>query len=574
MGMNRREFVQLMAIASTAGLSLASGTSRAQAASSLYDMPKFGNVHLMHFTDCHAQLKPIYFREPNVNLGFGPQFGKPPHLVGDAFLKFYGIKAGTRDAHALTYLDFDKAALQYGKVGGFAHLATLIKQVRASRPGALLLDGGDTWQGSGTSLWTKGQDMVDACLALGVDIMTAHWEMTLGEARVKEIVEKDFSNKVNFIAQNIKTTDFEDPVFDAFVMKEMNGVPVAIIGQAFPYTPIANPRYFVENWSFGIDEENMQKTVDLARSKGAQAVIVLSHNGMDVDLKMASRVRGIDAILGGHTHDGVPVPVKVTNPGGVTLVTNAGSNSKFLGVLDLDVKNGKVADFRYRLMPVFADLLPADKDMDALINKIRAPYESKLNEKLATAEGSLYRRGNFNGTFDQLIVDGLIEMKGAEIAFSPGFRWGTSILPGQAITMEHLLDQTAITYPYTTLTPMTGELIKTVLEDVADNLFNPDPYYQQGGDMVRVGGMQYTIDPTASAGNRISDMRIGDKAIEASKTYKVAGWAPVSEAARDTGGEPIWDVMANYLRQVKNVPAKVPNLPVIKGAANNPGMSG
>lgn len=574
MGMNRREFVQLMAIASTAGLSLASGTSRAQAASSLYDMPKFGNVHLMHFTDCHAQLKPIYFREPNVNLGFGPQFGKPPHLVGDAFLKFYGIKAGTRDAHALTYLDFDKAALQYGKVGGFAHLATLIKQVRASRPGALLLDGGDTWQGSGTSLWTKGQDMVDACLALGVDIMTAHWEMTLGEARVKEIVEKDFSNKVNFIAQNIKTTDFEDPVFDAFVMKEMNGVPVAIIGQAFPYTPIANPRYFVENWSFGIDEENMQKTVDLARSKGAQAVIVLSHNGMDVDLKMASRVRGIDAILGGHTHDGVPVPVKVTNPGGVTLVTNAGSNSKFLGVLDLDVKNGKVADFRYRLMPVFADLLPADKDMDALINKIRAPYESKLNEKLATAEGSLYRRGNFNGTFDQLIVDGLIEMKGAEIAFSPGFRWGTSILPGQAITMEHLLDQTAITYPYTTLTPMTGELIKTVLEDVADNLFNPDPYYQQGGDMVRVGGMQYTIDPTASAGNRISDMRIGDKAIEASKTYKVAGWAPVSEAARDAGGEPIWDVMANYLRQVKNVPAKVPNLPVIKGAANNPGMSG
>lgn len=574
MGMSRREFVQLMAIASAAGLSLGSGTSRAQAASSLYDLPKFGNVHLMHFTDCHAQLKPIYFREPNVNLGFGSQFGKPPHLVGDAFLKFYGLQPGTREAHALTYLDFDKAALQYGKVGGFAHLATLIKQVRASRPGALLLDGGDTWQGSGTALWTKGQDMVDACLALGVDIMTAHWEMTLGEERVKEIVEKDFAGKVNFIAQNIKTTDFEDPVFDAFVMREMNGVPVAIIGQAFPYTPIANPRYLVENWSFGIDEENMQKTVNLARSKGAQVVVVLSHNGMDVDLKMASRIRGIDAIMGGHTHDGVPAPVKVTNPGGVTLVTNAGSNSKFLGVLDFDVKNGKVSDFRYRLLPVFADLIPADKPMDALITKIRTPYESKLNEKLATAEGTLYRRGNFNGTFDQLIVDGLIQMKGAEIAFSPGFRWGTSILPGQAITMEHLLDQTAITYPYTTLTPMSGEMIKTVLEDVADNLFNPDPYYQQGGDMVRVGGMQYTIDPTASAGNRISDMRIGDKVIEASKTYKVAGWAPVSEAARDAGGEPIWDVMATYLRQIKTVAAKTPNLPVIKGATNNPGMSG
>ena len=574
MAMSRREFVQLMAIASAAGLSLGAGTSRAQAASSLYDMPKFGNVHLMHFTDCHAQLKPIYFREPNVNLGFGSQFGKPPHLVGDAFLKHYGIKPGTHDAHALTYLDFDKAALQFGKVGGFAHLATLIKQVRATRPGALLLDGGDTWQGSGTALWTKGQDMVDACLALGVDIMTAHWEMTLGEQRVKEIVEKDFAGKIDFIAQNIKTTDFEDPVFDAFVMREMNGIPVAIIGQAFPYTPIANPRYLVENWSFGIDEENMQKTVNLARSKGAQAVILLSHNGMDVDLKMASRVRGIDAILGGHTHDGVPVPVKVSNPGGVTLVTNAGSNSKFLGVLDLDVKNGQVADFRYRLMPVFANLLPADKAMDDLINKIRAPYETKLNEKLATAQGSLYRRGNFNGTFDQLIVDGLMEMKGAEIAFSPGFRWGTSILPGQAITMEHLLDQTAITYPYTTLTPMSGEMIKTILEDVADNLFNPDPYYQQGGDMVRVGGMQYTIDPTASAGNRISDMRIGDQTIEASKTYKVAGWAPVSEAARDAGGEPIWDVMSTYLRQIKTVAAKTPNLPIIQGAANNPGMAG
>ena len=575
MSLNRREFLQVMAMASAAGLVLKPGLGQAQqAAGALYDLPKFGNVHLMHFTDCHAQLKPIYFREPSVNLGFDSQLGKPPHLVGDHLLKFYGLKPGTREAHALTYLDFDRAAQQYGKVGGFAHLATLIKQVRASRPGALLLDGGDTWQGSGTALWTKGQDMVDACLALGVDVMTAHWEMTLGEDRVKEIVEKDFDGKVNFVAQNIKTTDFEDPVFDAYVMKEMNGIPVAIIGQAFPYTPIANPRYMVENWSFGIDEENMQKTVDAARAKGAKVVVVLSHNGMDVDLKMASRVRGIDAIMGGHTHDGVPAPVKVSNPGGVTLVTNAGSNSKFLGVLDLEVKDGKVTDFRYKLLPVFSDLLPADAQMNALIDKIRAPYEAKLAEKLATTDGLLYRRGNFNGTFDQLIVDGLIQMKGAEIAFSPGFRWGTSLLPGQTITMEHLLDQTAITYPYTTLTPMSGEMIKTVLEDVADNLFNPDPYYQQGGDMVRVGGMQYTIDPTASSGNRISDMRLGDKPIEANKTYKVAGWAPVSEAARDAGGEPIWDVIATYLRQVKTIPAKAPNMPVIKGAAGNPGLAG
>lgn len=574
MSMNRREFVQILSIASAAGLVLKPSFSQAQtAADALYDLPKFGNVHFMHFTDCHAQLNPIYFREPNVNLGFGTMKGEPPHLVGEYLLKYYGIKPNTREAHALTYLDFDKASQTYGKVGGFAHLSTLVKQVRASRPGALLLDGGDTWQGSGTALWTEGQDMVDACLALGVDIMTAHWEMTLGEQRVKEIVDKDFKGKVSFVAQNIKTADFGDPVFEAYTMREMNGIKLAVIGQAFPYTPIANPRYLVPNWTFGIDDENMQTTVDAARAAGAQVVVVLSHNGMDVDLKMATRVTGVDAIMGGHTHDGVPAPVKVKNAGGVTLVTNAGSNGKFLGVLDFDVKNGKVSDFRYKLLPVFSDLIKPDASMTALITKVRAPHEAKLAEKLATTEGTLYRRGNFNGTFDQVIVDGLMKMKNAEIAFSPGFRWGTSLLPGQSITMEHLLDQTAITYPYTTVTPMSGETIKVVLEDVADNLFNPDPYYQQGGDMVRVGGMQYTIDPTASAGKRISNMMLNGQPIEASKTYKVAGWAPVSEQAKEAGGEAIWDVMAAYLRDVKTISAKAPNTPIIKGAENNPGYA-
>jgi len=572
--MNRREFVQLLSIASAAGMVLKPGFAHAQtSANAMYDMPKFGNVHFMHFTDCHAQLKPIYFREPSVNLGFGTMLGQPPHLVGEYLLNYYGIKPNTREAHAMTYLDFDQASKTYGKVGGFAHLSTLVQQVRASRPGSLLLDGGDTWQGSGTALWTDGQDMVDACLALGVDVMTAHWEMTLGEDRVKEIVEKDFKGKVSFVAQNIKTADFGDPVFEAYTIREMNGIKVAVVGQAFPYTPIANPRYLVPNWTFGIDDENMQASVDAARAAGAQVVVVLSHNGMDVDLKMASRVTGIDAIMGGHTHDGVPAPVKVKNAGGVTLVTNAGSNGKFLAVLDFDVKNGKVSDFRYKLLPVFSDLIKADSAMDALVTKIRAPYEAKLAEKLATTEGTLYRRGNFNGTFDQVIVDGLMQMKNAEIAFSPGFRWGTSLLPGQAITMEHLLDQTAITYPYTTVTPMTGETIKVVLEDVADNLFNPDPYYQQGGDMVRVGGMQYTIDPTASAGNRISNMMLNGKTIDASKSYKVAGWAPVSEQAKEAGGEPIWDVMAAYLRDVKTIPAKAPNTPIIKGAEGNPGYA-
>ena len=403
--------------------------------------------------------------------------------------------------------------------------------------------------------------------------MTPHWEMTLGEKRVMEIVEKDFRGKVSFVAQNIKTADFGDAVFAPYAMKTMNGVQVAVVGQAFPYTPIANPRYFTPNWTFGIQEENMQKVVDEARAKGAKVVVVLSHNGMDVDLKMASRVRGIDAIMGGHTHDGVPAPVKVKNPGGVTLVTNAGSNGKFLGVLDFDVKGGKVADFRYKLLPVFSNLLPADAGMSALIKKIRAPYESKLAEKLAVTDGLLYRRGNFNGSFDQVILDGLLKQKNAEISFSPGFRWGTSLLPGESITMEHLLDQTAITYPYTTVTNMSGEMIKTVLEDVADNLFNPDPYYQQGGDMVRVGGLQYTIDPAGGAGKRISEMRLNGNLIEAGKTYKVAGWAPVSEEAKNAGGEAIWDLMARHLREVKTIKAVKLNEPVIKGVKGNPGMA-
>ncbi|MBS0338813.1 MAG: thiosulfohydrolase SoxB, partial [Proteobacteria bacterium] len=525
------------------------------------------------FPACHARLLAVWCREPNVIRGIGPMRGRPPQLVGEALLRQFGVPAGSADAHAFTYLDFERAAKTYGKVGGFAHLATLVRKLKAARPGALLLDGGDTWQGSGTALWTKGQDMVDACKLLGVDIMTGHWEFTLGADRVKQIVDNDFKGKVEFVAQNVKTADFGDPVFAPYTMRQMNGVPVAVIGQAFPYTPIANPRYFVADWNFGIQEEEMQKTVDAARAKGAQAVVLLSHNGMDVDIKMASRVRGIDAILGGHTHDGVPAPVIVKNPGGQTLVTNAGSNGKFLGVLDFDVKGGKVADFRYKLLPVFANLLPADAEMDALIRKVRAPYAGKLAEKLAVSEGLLYRRGNFNGTFDQLILDGLMAVKDAEIAFSPGFRWGTSLLPGEPILMEHLMDQTAITYPYTTVTEMTGETIKTILEDVCDNLFNPDPYYQQGGDMVRVGGLGYTCDPDAKMGGRISDMTLKGKPLDPARKYKVAGWAPVAEEAKAAGGEPIWDVMAKYLRAQKTVKPLALNLPRLKGVDGNPGIA-
>ena len=581
--LSRREFLRLLAVASAAGFTLSgceSGTDTAKPAAAPakparapadpYEMPAFGNVSLMHYTDCHAQLLPVYFREPSINLGVGDMLGQPPHLVGDKFLAHYGIAPGTPEAHAFTYLDFAEAARKYGKTGGFAHLATLVNRIRAQRPGALLLDGGDTWQGSGTALWTNAQDMVDAQLLLGVDVMTAHWEMTFGAERVMEIVENDFKDKIDFVAQNVVDNEWEEAVFKPYTMKEINGVPTAIVGQAFPYTPIANPRYLVPDWSFGIRDDNMQKVVDAARAAGAQVVVVLSHNGMDVDLKMASRVTGIDAIMGGHTHDAVPKPVVVDNAGGKTLVTNAGSNSQFLSVLDLDVKDGKVRDYRYKLLPVFSNLLPADPDMSAYIDKVREPYNEKLAEELAVTDEVLYRRGNFNGTFDQLICDALMDVKGAQIAFSPGFRWGVSVLPGEAITMDHLLTQTAITYPITTLNNLSGEQIKNILEDVADNLFNVDPYYQQGGDMVRVGGLKYSMDPTATIGNRIADMELDGEPLEASKEYAVAGWASVQE---QEGGVPVWDVVAEYLRDKKTISSLELNTPKLKNVEGNPGIS-
>ncbi|MCC6608354.1 MAG: thiosulfohydrolase SoxB [Burkholderiales bacterium] len=568
--MNRREFLEVLAAAAAAGFALDARAALAEAnADALYQLPRFGNVSLLHFTDCHAQLQPIYFREPSMNIGIGDAAGQPPHLVGEWLLKAFGIAPGTREAHAFTYLDFEAAARTYGKVGGFAHLATLVKRLRAERPNALLLDGGDTWQGSGVSLWTKGGDMIQACNALGVDVMTGHWEFTYGEKRVKEAVEKELG-KIAFVAQNVKTQDFGDPVFKAYALRDLGGVPVAIIGQAFPYTPIAHPRHFVAEWTFGIQEEELQKVVQETRAKGAQVVVLLSHNGMDVDLKLASRVRGIDAIFGGHSHDGVPQPTVVKNAGGQTLVANSGSNAKFLSVLDLEVKGGKVAGYRYRLLPVFANLLPADAAMAQLVAGTRTPYAARLGEELAVTEGLLYRRGNFNGTFDQLICDAMMEAQGAEIAFSPGFRWGTTILPGQPITMEHVMDQTAITYPYATLNELTGAQIKEVLEDVADNLFNPDPYKQQGGDMVRVGGLAYTCVPTARMGSRIVDMHLGGKPLEPAKKYKVAGWAPVAEGA---SGEPIWDVVSRWLRDQKTVPPRKLNLPRLQGVEGNPGIA-
>jgi sulfur-oxidizing protein SoxB len=567
--MRRREFLEVLAAGLAAGLPL--GCARAAGgAPDLYALPRpRGKVTLMHFTDCHAQLLPVHFREPDVNIGVGPALGKPPHLVGEAFLEHFGVARGTPLAHAYTHLDFAEAARRYGRVGGFAHLATLVKTVRAQRPGALLLDGGDTWQGSATALWTRGADMIAATRLLGVDLMTAHWEFTYGAARVKEAVEKELG-RIEFLAQNVRTADFDDAVFKAYAIREVNGVPVAVVGQAFPYTPIANPRHFVADWTFGIQEERLQKTVNEARAKGAWAVVLLSHNGMDVDLKLASRVTGIDAILGGHTHDAVPQPIPVKNAGGTTLVTNAGSNGKFLAVLDLDAGPGGVKGYDYRLLPVFSNMLREDAEMSALIAKHRKPYQAKLAEKLAVSEGLLYRRGNFNGTLDQVILDALLEAKGAEIAFSPGFRWGTSVLPGAPITTEDVMNATAITYPFVTVNELTGENIKALLEDICDNLFNPDPYYQQGGDMVRIGGMRYACDPTRPMGSRVSAMQLGAKPIEPAKRYKVASWAPVAAGA---SGEPVWDVVIAYLRDRKTIGPPVLNRPALAGVRGNPGLA-
>jgi len=582
MNMNRREFGRLMAMAGVAGMLPACATS-SRSLDKMYDIPAWGDVRLLHMTDCHAQLNPIYFREPSVNLGFYGAYGKAPHLVGNELLKAFEISANSKTAHALTYLDFENASKMYGKVGGFAHLKTLVDKLRGEygTEKTLLLDGGDTWQGSGTSYWTRGKDMVEACNILGVDIMTGHWEFTYQDTEVLENIELF---KGEFLAQNVRVDEealFDDaPAYDEdtghafkpYTIRELNGHRIAVIGQAFPYTPIANPKRFVPDWSFGIRDGEMQELVDEIRaSENPAAVVVLSHNGMDVDLKMASVVSGIDAILGGHTHDGIPKAIEVKNSSGMTLVTNAGSNGKFLGVMDFKFSNGKMSGYQYKLLPVFSNALPADASMQNYIDTMRAPFLDKLEQPLGIAGSLLYRRGNFNGTFDQVICDALREVKDAQISFSPGFRWGTSVLEGDIITMENVLDQTCITYPETYAREMSGNEIKLILEDVADNLFNKDPYYQQGGDMVRVGGLDYTLDPKAPAGKRVTEMALDNgQKIAANKKYMVSGWATVGSKAP---GAPIWDVVAEYMLSKKTIDFDKLNTPKLLNTQGNPGIA-
>jgi len=580
MAIRRRDFLKL---AGAAALSV--GWPRAARSAdnpSVYDLARFGNARILHVTDTHAQLLPVFFREPSVNLGIGAMQGKPPHLVGHALLDRFGIKPDSADAYAFTFLDFEKSAARFGKLGGFAHLKALVDRLRSDvGPGnSMLLDGGDLWQGTGQANALQGADMVEAANLLGIEAMTGHWEFTYGEQALRRNLERF---KGEFLAQNVFLTEeaaFNDAkafdtasgrVFKPAGIKEIGGHRVAVIGQAFPYVPIAHPKRFTPDWTFGIRDAELQNLVTgLRNGDKVDAVVLLSHNGMDVDLKLASRVSGIDVILGGHSHDAVPQPIAVTNAGGTTLVTNAGSNGKFLGVLDLGLAKGRVSEVRYRLFPVFSELLKPDAAMAALIEQIREPHAADYAEKVATADRLLYRRGNFNGTMDQLICDALRGEFDAEIALSPGFRWGLSVLPGQPVTMEDVLSETAMTYPESYLQQMTGGQIKEILEDVCDNLFNADPYYQQGGDMVRVGGMSYSCTPAESAGRRISDMKLDNgRAIEAGKNYKVAGWASVNQQ----GGTPVWDVLAKHLRSGKIAEPRGSGV-ALRGVDDNPGIAG
>lgn len=584
--LSRREFVYMMAALGAAPVFANSHTrmTNTNKLEDYYKLKPFGNARLLHMTDSHAQLLPVYFREPSVNLGFHGNYGKPPHIVGDKLLDYYGIKGNKRLEYAYSCVNFEKHAKAMGRVGGFAQIKTVVDFL-TNNFGAdktLLLDGGDTWQGSATALYTRGKDMVGAMNLLGVDVAVGHWEFTY---KAEEILENVKLLDAEFLAQNVMVKEDalmegtaeaydEDTghAFKPYTIKKMGNARVAIIGQAFPYTTIANPQRFIPDWTFSINDDGMQELVDEVREEEKpDAVIVLSHNGYDTDKKMAEIVTGIDFIMGGHTHDGVPEAYPVKNEGGTTYVCNAGSNGKFLNVLDLDIKNGKVVDHKFTLLPIFSDLIPEDPAMKKYIQDVRAPFLKELTREIATTENTLFRRGNFNGSWDQIICDALIDVKGADISLSPGFRWGTSVMPGQAITFDDLMTQTAMTYPETYARDITGEGIKAILEDVADNLFNPDPFYQQGGDMVRTGGISYRINPTGKMGERITDITLtknGHK-LESSKNYKVAGWSTVGSKSP---GEPVWETVESYLQNVKHIANLKVDTPDIVGIKGNPGI--
>jgi len=634
---DRRTFLKLMGLSATAGgaglLSACDNkstpvaapvTASAKISDDFYDLPMSGNVRILHTTDFHGQLQPVYFREPNVNLGVGDAFGRPPHLVGKNLLDAMNIKPDTPESYAYTYLDFENAAAKYGKMGGFPQMKTLLDRLReqaGGRQNTVTLDGGDLWQGSGTSLWTRGVDMVEASNILGIDVMVGHWEFTYKE---EEVLSNVSLFKGDFIGQNVRVKEDslmsegystmvekfdgrglydEDAglAFQPYVIKEINGAKICIVGQAFPRTANANPPEFFPDWSFGLREDDMIELVQAIREEEKpDAVVLLSHNGMDVDIKMAERVPGLNAVFGGHTHDGVPEPIKVKNvEGNECWVTNAGSNGKFVGVMDFDIADGEVKGMSYNMMPILANELPADKEMQAFIDQMRSTkydenivesrvkamhynksrlgktYAEILEEKLAIADRVLYRRGNFMGTWDQVLCNALREEYSADVAMSAGVRWGTTTLKGDWITMEDVMTQCSMTYGETYVSEMTGKDLLNVLEQVADNLFDPDPYLQSGGDMVRVGGLDYTIDPSKPLYERITNARLDNgHLIEADQKYKVAGWAQVN---RTPEGRLMWDVVHDYIINNKGKDNVLRldkiNHPELVNVATNPGIA-
>jgi sulfur-oxidizing protein SoxB len=585
--LSRREFIYMMSVLGAAPVFANSHIRMPNTEGKLeeyYKLQPYGNVRLMHMTDSHAQLLPVYFREPSVNLGLHSNYGAVPHIVGDKFLEHYGIKGNKRLEYAYSCVNFEKHAEAMGRMGGFAQIQTVVNYLRDSfgDDKTLLMDGGDTWQGSWSALQTRGMDMVGAMNKLGVDVAVGHWEFTY---KAEEVLKNVKALDAEFLAQNIKVKEEslmegtataydedEGYAFKPYTIKVMGGVRVAVIGQAFPYTTLANPKRNIPDWSFGINEDNMQDLVDQIRDEEKpDAVIVLSHNGYDVDKKMAKVCTGIDFIMGGHTHDGVPEAYPVENDGGTTYVCNAGSNGKFLNVLDLDVQDGKIKGHKFTLLPIFSDLVPEDPEMKAYIAKVRKPFLKDINRVVATTEETLFRRGNFNGSWDQIICDALRDVNDAEISLSPGFRWGTTVMPGQPITFDDIATQTALTYPETYARPMTGAQVKAALEDVADNLFHEDPFRQSGGDMVRTGGISYTIDPTKKFGQRITNITLTDtgKPMEATKKYKVAGWSTVNSVSP---GEPIWDTVETYLKNVGHISNLKVDTPDIIGVKGNPGI--
>jgi S-sulfosulfanyl-L-cysteine sulfohydrolase len=566
---SRREFLQMLALAA-AGPGLHGSLAQARTlAETMYAPAKFGDVSLIHLADRHAQLLPQYYREPSARVGVGQGRNEPPFLVGEHLLERFRVMPSTPHAHALTHLRFEDAAVVYGKVGGVAHLATVVNQLRATRPDALLLDSGDSWVGSGLAEWTQGRDGAEVSRLLGVDAMTGDWEFALGADQLKMLLAGEAKGRTSFLAQNVRERGGGARPFRPHSIYFVGGHPVGVIGLAYPHIGRYGVKNFVPDWEFGLDEPGLQASVDSVRARGVRLVVLMSHAGLPADLKLAKRLRGVDVILSGHSHDPMPQPFVVRGQSNQTLVVSGGAHGKFLGLLDLRMGDSGVLDYRYSLLPIFSRLIKPDAEMAAAVDRLRQPYAARLDETLAITEGALYRRDTFKGPFDQLVLDILRSTTKAEIAIGPGYRFGATLLPGDAITWQHILDYTAGERGYCE-EELSGAEIRNRLEAWSDEVFNPDPYEQSGEDMVRTAGLDFECDPAADHGRRIRRAFVGKQSLEDGRRYKVVSWGVRSLAA--TGTQSVAGVVADYLRRAKNIAAIEPTMPRMIGREGNLGI--